>query len=407
MRWNFLHNSTLPIGVDLGASGVKLMQLHEEGGLLRVVAAARRNFLNPLSDEPQQRRSEIERAMQGALEMSRFRGDACVLAPSASDLLIRAVRLPSMTDDERRKAVKWEASERFTVPMDELEVESIRAGEVAQGHDTRDEVILIASRRTNLATCLDAVLGAGLRPLAVDAPFLASCRTLTRSLRRQEDESVVRLIIDVGLSVTTVCITRGRETAFVKPIDIAGRDFNRAVSDRLSLDPEAAKQLRIERMAESSEPATRESTGGGQRQPISGGTADRVSRAAFEAIRPLMHDLAQEAALCLRYYSVTFRGARPEYACIIGGESREPNLASILSEHLKLEARVISPLEGIDVTGAEMRLDRRHASLTDWAVAAGLSMRGASMFQSTYAPLRRSGSARPAPPAASGKRAAA
>lgn len=407
MRWNPLHNSTLPIGVDVGASGVKLMQLQEEGGLLRVTAAARRNFSKPLPDDPGQKRSEIERALQGALEMSRFKGDACVLAPSASDLLIRAVRLPSMTDDERRKAVRWEASERFTVPMDELEVEWIRAGEVAQGHDTRDEVILVASRHATLGAFLDAVLGAGLRPVAVDAPFLASARTLTRSLRRQEDESVVRLIIDVGLSVSTVCITRGREAAFVKPIDIAGRDFNRAVAERLNLDPDAARQLRIERMAEMSEPAEREKWGGPPQRSSGGSTVDRVSRAAYEAVRPLMHDLAQEAALCLRYYSVTFRGARPEYACVIGGESREPNLASILTEHLKLEARAVSPLDGIDVTAAEMRLDRRHASLTDWAVAAGLSMRGASMFQSSYAPLRPARAGRPASPAPAGKRGAA
>ncbi len=369
MRWNILNKAALPIGVDIGHSGVKLMQLDDDGSALRASAAARKSFGRPLPEEPVQRKLEIERTLRAALEMTQFKGDSCVLAPSPSDLMIRAVRLPSMTDDERQKAVQWEASERFGVPMDELQVEWIRAGEVSQGHDTRDEVILVAARRSVLDTYLEAAIGAGLRPMAVDASFLASARNLTRPLRRQEDQSVVRMIIDVGLSLTTVSITRGRELAFIKPIDIAGKEFNKAVSDRLSLDDDAARQLRIERMSQDDEQ----------------GGNDRVSRAAFEAIRPLMHELAQEAALCLRYYSVTFRGARPDFVSIIGGDAREPKLAAVLAEHLKVDARVASPLDGIDVTAAEMRLDRRHASLTEWGVAAGLSMRPASMFQSSLA----------------------
>jgi len=391
VRWNILNKSTLPIGVDIGASGVKLLQLHDDGGALRVTAAARRNFNRPLPDDPAQRGADVERTLRAALEMSQFRGDACVVAPSSSDLLIRAVRMPSMTDDERNKAVRWEASERFTVPMDELEVEWIRAGEVSQGHDSRDEVILVAARQSTLSLYLNAVISAGLRPTAVDAPFLASARNLTRSLRRQEDQSAVRMIIDVGLSGTTVCITRGRDVAFVKPIEIGGRDFNRAVGDRLSLEDEAARQLRLERLSDPDE---------------SPGAGDRVNRAAFEAVRPLLHELGQEAALCLRYYSVTFRGARPDCVSIIGGEAREPNLASILADHLKVDTRVASPLEGIDVTAAEMRLDRRHAALTEWGVACGLSMRAASMFQASL--VRRARAAAPRKlPAPAAKRGAA
>ena len=370
MRWNFLNQATRPIGVDIGSSGVKLMQLDGDGAALGTLAASRKDFGRPRPEEPVQRRLEIERTLRAALEMAPFRGNACVIAPSPSDLMIRAVRLPSMTDEERNKAVRWEASERFAVPMDEIEVEWIHAGEVSQGHDTRDEVILIAARRTVLETYLDAVLAVGLRPLAVDASFLASARNLTRPLRRQEDQSVAHMIIDVGLSLTTVSITRGRNLAFVKVIEIAGRDFNKALSDRLSLDDDAASQLRIERMNAHADEADNE---------------DRVSRAAFEAIRPHMHELAQEAALCLRYYSVTFRGARPDSVSIIGGEAREPRLASIFTEHLKVEAVVASPLEGIDVAAADMRLDRRHASLTEWGVAAGLSMRPAATFHASLA----------------------
>ncbi|MFW5652444.1 MAG: pilus assembly protein PilM, partial [Planctomycetota bacterium] len=86
------------------------------------------------------------------------------------------------------------------------------------------------------------------------------------------------------------------------------------------------------------------------------------------------NDIADEAALCLRYYSVTFRGHRPERVLITGGDALEPGLTDIISDTLKVDAEIGRPLDGIDVSGVNFGLERREASLVQWACACGLAL---------------------------------
>src|SRR5690606_34219983 len=154
--------------------------------------------------------------------------------------------------------------------------------------------------------------------------------------RREADRGVVRMILDVGESGCNVVITRGCDAAFLKTIPIGGARLCEAVMKALDLDEGSARQLRIDRM---SRPVGAE-----------GATDGRIDRAVFEAVRPLLHELAQEAALCLRYYSVTFRGARPEAALLAGGNGAEPKLAEVLGQTLKLPVSLARSFDGIDTS---------------------------------------------------------
>ena len=393
MGWSLWNKSVLPIGVDLGRAGVKMAQLRQSGSDLKMLAAARKGYGRPWPvDDLAAQKQELVKAVRAALEVGAFSGRECVCCPSASDLLLRAVRLPRMSDEELQKAVIWEAAERFGVPVDDLQVDWVRAGEIQVGEETRDEVILIAATRSVLAARLDALVEAGLTPQAVDAPFLAAARALTRSLRRQSDTNTVRMTVDVGASGSTVSITRGQDLAFLKTVKVGGDDFTRAVAEKLSLDDAAARQLRRERIAAHAPGETETEF------------IDRVDRAAYEAVRPLIHELSEETALCLRYYSVTFRGGRPEFLGLLGGDAQEPHLAKIVAEQLKIESEVCAPLEGIDLSQAQLGADRRTSPLCEWAVATGLSLHGgkASMSARRDAPATSCpmSAAPPRPPSA-------
>lgn len=359
----FWRNPTNPIGVDVGASSVKLLQLRHGRAGTHVLAAARVAFEEPLPDSPEERRRIIGDAVRSALTMAPFHGRTCVSSMLASDLLIRAARLPRLSDEELTKAAHWEAADRFAVELNDIQVDWVRAGEIVQGDDSRDEVILIAARREVVNSHLDALIDCRLLPLAVEIPPAANIRILNRMLRRDVDRSVVRMIIDVGATETSVVITRGQEIAFLKPISIGGREMTASVAKALDLDPAAAAQLRFQRM-------TANDTG--SRAEID----DRVDRAVFEAVRPQMHDIAQETALCLRYYSVTFRGVRPELVLVVGGDGAEPGLCQVLEETLNISTELGKPLDGIDVSSVTLGVDRRRSSWPEWSVAAGLSLRG-------------------------------
>jgi len=93
-----------------------------------------------------------------------------------------------------------------------------------------------------------------------------------------------------------------------------------------------------------------------------------------DAIGAAAEELAKEISLCLRYYTVTFRGKLVERAVFSGGEAYERILLNVLRRHLTAKVEVAQPLKGLDITNVNFDNNRR--LLCEWAVAVGLSLKG-------------------------------
>jgi len=199
--------------------------------------------------------------------------------------------------------------------------------------------------------------------VSLDAEPCAVFRGFERFLRRREDEGVVSVLVDIGAQ-TTVVIARGRDIVFVKMIPIGGVVFNRAVAECLELAVTEAVALR-RRIG---------------RPPRRAGAPpdedrQRVCRAVADAIRPHLEDLANEIALCLRYYSVTFRGSRPESVTFTGGETHNVDIPVSLGERLGVEVRPAEIFQSVKTDHLGQALDRR-GTLAEWTTAFGLSLKG-------------------------------
>lgn len=366
MRRMFWQNNTMPIGVDIGNWGIKLVQIKLENGIWKVTANSRQAYTDNIFCDSARRKNIIADTLRSALNSSNFHGAECVCSMCPSDVKLRAVRLPRMSDQELTKAVVWEAADRFELNHGTFEVDWIRAGEVVQGDETRDEIILLAATHEDIEVHLDALIECRLRPVALDTSFTSLARLFTRNLRREKDRGTAQIVIDVGEGGTSIIMTRGTEIAFIKYLNIGSRSFVDAIKQALNLDDESAQQLRsqyvINYYAESDDNSSKDTS---------------VIRAIFDAQRPVMHKLAEEAALCLRYYGVTFRGGRPNKVILTGGAGNEPYLATILNKHLNVDTEVAKHIKGCDIAlpSCSNREDDR-SDLYNWAVALGSCMRG-------------------------------
>ena len=85
--------------------------------------------------------------------------------------------------------------------------------------------------------------------------------------------------------------------------------------------------------------------------------------------------LAGEISLCLRYYTVTFRGKRVERAVVAGGGAYEQVLRDALRRHLSVEVDVAEPLRGFEY-GPDKMDQVGPNGFADLALAVGLSLKG-------------------------------
>ncbi len=351
-------SSDTPIGVDVGDHTIRMIQFTHDGDKPAAVAAASRPLgrdVNPkLGDAYHQAVSDVIRDM---LATGHFRGHRVVSCLPAASLQYKNIRLPKMPRDELAPAVQFEASERLKFSGDAMNVQFFDAGEVLQGQDARQEVILLAAPKRFIEAHVRSLQACDLEPCAIDAVPAALARCFERAHPTDEQDQAVRVVIDVGYTGTKVLIVRGQRICFFKLIDIGGWHLDQALATRLELPPSAAAEARRGWMTSDS-------------------NATHDARIA-SALEPLIEELSREIGLCLRYYSVTFRGRRPEEAWIVGGESANAWLWARLCEDASLKPSVNDPLASLNLTTVQQQIGGPD-QWSGWGVAVGLALRQVS-----------------------------
>jgi type IV pilus assembly protein PilM len=393
ISWMLKTRGLQPIGLDIGHSSIKMIQLAINGEHISILAANKVRVEAGMNGDGEARRSFVISAIKRMLAEGKFRGRNVVSCLPNDKLKMTSLRLAETEAGEIEEALKREAGQRFGLDPDRDTINYLIAGNVQSGEISKNELILFAASDETIRSHIAMLEEAQLRPVAIDTVPHALFRSFERSRRREEDKEQTVVFVDVGSQFTTVVFGRGGEISFTKQIPIGGEKFNREIASKLGVSIEEAEILREKLQMESAmNPVLRK---GGikagislsvpklssprqdnlQAEPNENGLDTSTQEAMVDAIGAAAEELAKEISLCLRYYTVTFRGKRVEQAIFSGGEAYERILLNVLKRHLTVEIEVAQPLRGLDITNVNFDKDRR-GLLCEWAVAVGLSLKG-------------------------------
>ena len=357
----FTRAQVLPIGVDIGHDSVKMLQVEAVGTTLEVTAAARMPLPPEAKADPARRLPCAADLIRQMLRLHPFRGRRIVAALPRDIVTAKNLRLPPIPANEVAAVVKFEARNVFPFDVEQARVHYLAAGEVRQGTELRQEVIVMAAPNDDVNAVVEHLHRSGAILESLDVEPCALYRSVERFIRRKEDENDVHVLVDVGARRSQVVIGRGHDISFIKPIDIGGLHFHEAVARKLGIPVDEAEALRrrLVEAGDSADPAA--------------ARRDPVRQAVFDATRAPMEELGREISLCLRYYSVTFRGQRPTKLRLVGGEACDPQLQALLNACLVIPVEVARPLYSVNIS--RMKPADRQGTMCEWALALGLSLR--------------------------------
>jgi type IV pilus assembly protein PilM len=360
-----------PIGLDIGFDSIKMLQCEVTGHALSVVSAARQAMPQGAREKPELRLAVATDVIKQMLRSGDFVGRHVVAALPREMLHVKNLRMPLIPQHELNAAVRFEAKNIFPFDTDKAHIQIIPAGEVRQGIDVRQEVIVLAARHEDVNGFLEQLHRCGAVVDSIDVEACGIYRSHERFIRRREDEQEVNVLVDVGYRRTTVVIGRGRDISFIKPIEIGSFQIHEALSTKLGITLDEAKALR-RRLIESAP---------GPALSLDAVRKDAVRQAVFDGARSVMEQLGREIALCLRYYSVTFRGQRPAKLRVFGGEAADPLLLGVLNSSLSVPVEAGRPLYSVDTS--RMESTERMGFMSEWTLAFGLSLK---LTTQTFAP---------------------
>jgi type IV pilus assembly protein PilM len=334
-----------PIGLDIGARWVKLVQFSAEGRRLIDVARAE---ISHAGDEttPDELRRAIDKARQGRA----FVGREVVVCLGDRHLFLQNIRVPKASPEEMERLVQQEVAGRLPYKVEETEFRFLEAADVRQFDSVVREVIVLACHRPALNRLLENIELTGLRPIAVDIEPLALLRSGVAQFRRDADRSSRAMFAHVGYRRTLAVVAQGDDPLMIKVIELGGKHLDEAVASHLQMDLASATTLRRHHGDRRSE----------QQDP-------EVARSVWEAIRPVVDRLANELSLCMRYHSVTFRG-QPLSSVVLGGGEASPALQEAVHRQLELRCELSDPFRALPTLPNAGRRGQ-------WDIAAGLALR--------------------------------
>lgn len=317
--------------------------------------------------ECQQRRMQ---AVEEMLSEGIFTGRDVITSLGWDDVQIRSLRIPSMPEEEVCEVVRFEAADRFGLDPASAEVRFLIAGDVRQGTEIKQEIVVFGTPRTAVDNHIAMLNELTLSPVAIDVGPCATFRCFERFLRRDEDQYQVNAFLDIGYSASRVIVCRGPEITFVKSIPVGSRRLDELVSEQLDLSLTEADQIRNRLHLQHVAAMTGHMPWNQDDEPV----GETTRRAVLDAIRPALDQLGKEIGLCLRYCSVTFRGPRADAFTVVGGEACNTDILQVLSDQVNLPFRPGRVTRNIAFDKPFSGADRRTGQ-PEWSGVLGLALK--------------------------------
>ena len=339
IRLPFLGRTQPPVGVELGGDAVRMLQTAAIGSdRIRRVAAV------PIESDGRIDPQRLRRAWRGFSTLD------AVVSIDDDCVDVRPGRLPTLSGEELREAARWEIAGMLERDGADLVAESMPVGREV-GEDGRLEMLLVAADRGAVETRLEPFLEIGIRPVAVEPTFLAAGRAFAMRSRREDEQDVVRVVVETDLTSTWISVMRGDGVVFAKSVPVGTRDFDAALATSLSIDHEEAIRTRLDATHGDAEPL------------VVASIADAVRRAA--------RGLIGEVAMAMRYSTKAARLSRPVGIHLAGTGAATPGLAEALAAGVPgvpmiADSPTARRLSDLRVPG--------HGPLA-WATAFGLAIR--------------------------------
>ena len=345
-------NKNVPvIGLDIGSSSVRALQLSEHGSGYRVEHFA----IEPVGagavvEKSVQDVEAISNAIERAVQHSGSKAKNCAIAVSGSAVFTKTISLPSnLAESDVESQVQIEANQYVPYPLDEVSLDFEILGPSPRNEDLVD-ILLAASKSENVESRQDALDAAGLQAKVVDVEAFAIANAF--ELMRERDglsKSEAVGVFDIGFDLTTLLVLRGGRVIYTRDHPFGGHQLLEETMRRFEMSAEQASFF--ERGEEGPEDFEE------------------------EVLEPFQLNIVHQISRALQFFASSNEYSPISTIYLSGGSASLTGLSSMVQQELGLTTRVADPITGMDLAPsvAVSALKRNAPNLM---VAMGLALRG-------------------------------
>ena len=338
------------VGLDIGTSSVKAVQLQRSRKKYRLVALG----IAPLHPDTMvdgliMDADAVTNAIRQIFEENKIGLKDVTVSVSGHSVIVKRIRVPQMKPDELREGIAWEAEQHIPYSIEDVNLDFQILGSGDNGKGEMD-VLLVAVKKDIVNQYLAVISAAGLRAAVVDVDAFAMENAFEMSEQVRRDEVVA--LVNIGAAITTINVLRRGSSDFTRDSALAGNRYTESLQKGLGLSHDQAETLKM----------------GGAVQ----GHDVAEARPVIEMVNG---ELAGEIRRSFEFYRSSMPGGAIHRVVLSGGCARLPDLPSYLSHALELPVEIANPLR--DVSADRKQFDPEYLAYIapQMAVGVGLALR--------------------------------
>ncbi len=340
------------LGLDIGSSSVKLVQLKEGRGGYTLVKTG----MVPLPHEAIVDGSIIDassvvQAIKDLIKDQKVKTKNVASSISGHSVIIKRVSLPVMTEEELADSIQWEAEQYIPFNIEDVNIDFQIIGADPEGKGQM-EVLLVACKKEVVEDYVSVIREAGLNPVVLDIDAFTLENMFEINYPVPKGENIA--LVNIGASVTNINILSDGITSFTRDISVGGNRFTEEIQKALHLNFQDAEALKT------------------------GGEVEGRSR---DEVRPILERavdlIASEVKRTIDFFLSTASGEYVSRIYISGGASKSEGLLEAIVEKTGINTERINPFHNIECNRRRFKAEYLEDIAPFMAVAVGLALRRA------------------------------
>ena len=346
-----LKSNTSVVGLDIGSSSVKAVELRPVGegyelvrlgySVLPPEAIVQGAFLNTTA---------IVDAIREAMDGAGIRGRDVATAISGHSVIVKKITLAKMSRAQLDESIRWEAEQYIPFDVNEVNLD-FQILETARSEGQMD-VLLVAAKKDLLDDYVQVIAEAGYTAHVVDVAGFAVENAWEANA--EPGSSAVIALANIGSQVSNINVVNGGVPVFTRDVALGGNLYTEEIQKTLSIGFEEAERIKI---------------GDADVQ-----SKDVVPKEVEQSMRQVTSQIVGEIARSLEFYAATAEDGNISKIVLAGGSANVSGLAAAFQDRMDVAVEVMNPVERVRVgSGVDpKRLEDLRPAL---AVGIGLAMR--------------------------------
>lgn len=339
------------VGLDIGSSSVKAVELQRKGGNLHLVNLGYENLqTDTIVDGQIMELNNVSDVISSIFNEHKIKTTRVAAGVSGHSVIVKNIVVPPMSEAELHESFSWHAEEHIPFDIADVNLDYHITG----SSNEAVAVLMAACKSDKIANVKQAIQLAGKNPVVIDVDAFALQNCYEVNYRPAAGEVVA--LLNIGGATMNINILNGTRSVFARDASVGGSQYTSLLQKELGLTFEQAEAVK-------------------RGMPLPDGVEGRDIQPIIESVSDI---LALEIQKTMDFYRATAEDGESAIQKILfsGGGSKLPGLSEFLAKRFELPVEFFDPFKQIQVDARRFDPDYMREVVPEMVVAVGLALRG-------------------------------